>query len=151
MTLARQMYPSNPHELTRHFEDAVSKRYGYMYLLVDLKADTPDHLRMRANVLTAREAIREPESINSELLNYPNAQIENINNERIRTPSEVIRAMSTTATQTDISDRIGRVGHGAFVESQNIVDKMEASGRNVDDDDLHPATCARRYTLHTPI
>ncbi len=57
--------------------------------------------------------------------------------------------MSTTATQTDISDRIGRVGHGAFVESQNIVDEMEASGRNVDDDNLTSCdVCGEIYATY---
>ena len=54
MTLARQMYPNDPKHLLRHFEDAVCQRYGY--LLVDLKPTTPEHLRMRTNVL---DVIRE--------------------------------------------------------------------------------------------
>lgn len=38
MTMARQMYPSNPPYFMRHFEEAKSHLYGY--LLVDLKPQT---------------------------------------------------------------------------------------------------------------
>ena len=49
MTLARQMYPGNAKHLMRHFKTATSKPYGY--LVIDLKPFTPDHLRMRTDVL----------------------------------------------------------------------------------------------------
>lgn len=49
MTLARQMYPDNTQYLLRHFKEATSKPYGY--LLVDLKPTTPEHLRLRIDVL----------------------------------------------------------------------------------------------------
>ena len=55
MTLARQMYPNNPQQLLRRFEDAIQRPYGY--LLVDLKPTTPESWRMRTNVL---ESIRDP-------------------------------------------------------------------------------------------
>jgi len=48
MTLARQMYPNNPRELLRHFEDAVGRPFGY--LLVDLKPTTPETMRMRTDI-----------------------------------------------------------------------------------------------------
>ena len=48
MTLARQMYPHNLRELLNHFENAISQPYGY--LLIDLKATTPEALRMRTNI-----------------------------------------------------------------------------------------------------
>ncbi len=51
MTLARQMYPTNPQVLLRQFDEAVNKPYGY--LVVDLKARTPEHLRMRTNIQIA--------------------------------------------------------------------------------------------------
>lgn len=54
MILARQIYPDNPKELLRHFEEAVSRPYGY--LLVDLKATTPDILRMRSDIFDIKEA-----------------------------------------------------------------------------------------------
>jgi hypothetical protein len=49
MTLARQMYPENPQYVLRHFKEATSKPYGY--LLIDLKPTTPEHLRMRRDIL----------------------------------------------------------------------------------------------------
>ena len=49
MTLARQMYPTNPQRLMRHFETSTAMPYGY--LVVDLKPFTPDHLRLRTDVL----------------------------------------------------------------------------------------------------
>ena len=49
MTLARQMYPENPQYLMRYFHRATSQPYGY--LLIDLKPCTPEHLRMRINIL----------------------------------------------------------------------------------------------------
>ena len=48
MTLARQMYPGNPQNLLKHFQEATSRPYGY--LVIDLKPFTPEHLRMRTNV-----------------------------------------------------------------------------------------------------
>ena len=49
MTLARQMYPTDPHHFVRYFRQATTKPYGY--LLVDLKPTTKDFLRLRNNVL----------------------------------------------------------------------------------------------------
>lgn len=49
MTLAGQLYPDNTQYLLRHFKEATSKPYGY--LLVDLKPTTPEHLRLRIDVL----------------------------------------------------------------------------------------------------
>ena len=61
MILARQMYPENAQHLMRHFASATSKPYGY--LLIDLKPTTPDHLRMRTNVLANQI---QPERINGQ-------------------------------------------------------------------------------------
>lgn len=52
MTLARQMYPTQPHELMRRFYEAVCRQYGY--LLVDLKPTTPEALRMRTDVFSTK-------------------------------------------------------------------------------------------------
>lgn len=49
MTLSRQVYPENSQYLLRHFKEASSKPYGY--LLVDLKPTTPEHLRMRMDIM----------------------------------------------------------------------------------------------------
>lgn len=51
MTLFRQMYPENSQHLLRHFKEATSKPYGY--LLVDLKPTTPEHLRMRTDIINS--------------------------------------------------------------------------------------------------
>lgn len=49
MTLSRQMYPENSQHLLRHFKEATSKPCGY--LLADLKPTTPEHLRMRTDIM----------------------------------------------------------------------------------------------------
>lgn len=46
--LARQMYPGNAKFLIEAFGDATSKPYGY--LLIDLKPDTEERLRIRTNI-----------------------------------------------------------------------------------------------------
>ncbi len=46
--LARQMYPGKTKFMREAFHDATSE--PYTYLLVDLKPDTPEHLRLRANI-----------------------------------------------------------------------------------------------------
>lgn len=51
MTLSRQMYPENSQHLLKHFKEATSKPYGY--LLVDLKPTTPEHLRMRTDIMNS--------------------------------------------------------------------------------------------------
>lgn len=47
--LARQMYPGKTHFMREAFEDATKE--PYTYLMVDLKPNTPECLRLRANVL----------------------------------------------------------------------------------------------------
>jgi energy-coupling factor transporter ATP-binding protein EcfA2 len=49
--LASQMYPSQTEFLVRAYEDATSVPYGY--LVVDLRPDTPEDLRVRTNILDA--------------------------------------------------------------------------------------------------
>lgn len=46
--LAKQMRPGNIKYIQDAFKDATSKPHGY--LLVDLKQDTPEHLRLRTNI-----------------------------------------------------------------------------------------------------
>ena len=48
-TLARQMYPHNPRYMIEAYNDAVSRHYGY--LLIDLKPNSPDELRLRTNIV----------------------------------------------------------------------------------------------------
>ena len=47
--LSRQMYPDSPNKLMHAYRNATSKPYGYIVLY--LKANTPDHARLCANVL----------------------------------------------------------------------------------------------------
>jgi hypothetical protein len=47
--LAKQMYPGHVHFLQEVFANATSKAYGY--LLVDLKQETPEHLRLRTDIM----------------------------------------------------------------------------------------------------
>lgn len=46
VTLARQMYPGKTHFFLEAFEDATQAPYGY--LLLDLRSDTPEELRLRS-------------------------------------------------------------------------------------------------------
>jgi hypothetical protein len=46
--LARQVLPACPKALQQEFADAAAKPYGY--LLLDLKPETADQLRMRTNI-----------------------------------------------------------------------------------------------------
>lgn len=48
MTLARQMYPHNSNYMIEAFNDAVKRPYGY--LLVDLKPNTDERIRIRTNI-----------------------------------------------------------------------------------------------------
>ena len=47
-TLARQMYPGNSQFMREAFADAT--REPYSYLLIDLKPNTPDELRLRSQI-----------------------------------------------------------------------------------------------------
>ena len=53
--LARQMYPGNAKFLIEAFGDATSKPYGY--LLIDLKPDTEERLRIRTNIFKGETQI----------------------------------------------------------------------------------------------
>ena len=46
--LAKQMYPGNIKFMQQSYDDATSKPYGY--LLVDLKPETPDEIRLRTKM-----------------------------------------------------------------------------------------------------
>ena len=48
-TLAKQMYPGRVKFVQEAFADATSTPYGY--ILVDLKQDTPEDLRLRTSIL----------------------------------------------------------------------------------------------------
>ena len=48
-TLAKQMYPGRVKFVQEAFADAMSSPYGY--ILVDLKQDTPEDLRLRTYIL----------------------------------------------------------------------------------------------------
>ncbi len=107
MTLGRQMYPSNSQYFVRHFEDAVSKPYGY--LLLDLRTSTPEHLRLRANALDGLKFIRRhhPESIESEQLDTiqhfdeDKGQRSDFTAERLFSPCQHCGAVYFTDTDLD--------------------------------------------------
>jgi len=86
MALARQMYPGNSQHFMRHYDEAIGKPYGY--LLVDLKPDTREHLRLRPNVFDPKSIRGSDTTLHQE----PDTQ------EHLRlTPS--IRGSNTTITQ----------------------------------------------------
>ena len=47
--LAKQMYPGRVHFLQEVFADATSEAYGYLF--IDLKQETPEHLRLRTRIM----------------------------------------------------------------------------------------------------
>jgi hypothetical protein len=51
--LGRQMFDSDYQVMEEAFGDATAQPHGY--LLVDLKQDTPEHLRLRANILPGQQ------------------------------------------------------------------------------------------------
>ena len=57
-TLAQQMYPKRPWFLMDAFEDATSEPYSY--LLLDLRPDTPDAIRIRARMFDRAPAVYVP-------------------------------------------------------------------------------------------
>ena len=46
--LAKQMYPGSVKYMQEAFADATSMPYGYLF--IDLKQDTPEHMRLRTNI-----------------------------------------------------------------------------------------------------
>jgi hypothetical protein len=53
MTLAKQMYPGKTQYMLEKFEQAVQK--PFQFLLVVLKTATPEHLRLRTDILNTRK------------------------------------------------------------------------------------------------
>ena len=51
--LGNQMYPKNTKFLVDAFEDATQVPYGY--LLLDLRQDTPEDMRVRSNILPGEQ------------------------------------------------------------------------------------------------
>ena len=47
--VANKMFPETPHFLTKTYKNAVSRAHGY--LLLDLRQETADDLRVRSNIL----------------------------------------------------------------------------------------------------
>ncbi len=56
--LGRQMFPGNTKYFLEAFNDATSPAYGY--LLIDYKAKTPDHLRLRTALLSEQPVVYIP-------------------------------------------------------------------------------------------
>lgn len=65
------MYPENSQHLLRHFKEGTSKPYGS--LLVDLKLATPEHLRMRTDIMNSIKP-KSSEEIRHFRENRPNIQ-----------------------------------------------------------------------------
>lgn len=55
MLLGRQMYPGKSKFFLEAFNDATATPHGY--LLIDYKTRTPDHLRLRADILSDRTVV----------------------------------------------------------------------------------------------
>jgi hypothetical protein len=48
VTLSKQMYPGKSRFLVESYNDATRKAYGYLF--IDLRGETPDEYRIRANI-----------------------------------------------------------------------------------------------------
>ena len=72
MTLAKQMYPRNTQQFLQKYEEAVQRPYGYLF--VDLKPTTPDHCRLRKNVLPGEEQFDSQNGQVSVAATYSNPQ-----------------------------------------------------------------------------
>ena len=55
-TLSRQMYPGTPDFLRQVFTD-ITKNNPYGYLFIDLRVETPDHMRIRSSIFFDPEFI----------------------------------------------------------------------------------------------
>jgi len=49
LNLARQIYPDKPKLITEAYKDATKQAYGY--LIIDLKPDTPEFLRLKTRIM----------------------------------------------------------------------------------------------------
>ena len=78
MTLARRIYPTNTHIFASAYEQAVTKPYGH--LLIDLRATTSDHERLKPNILSNYSILRHHDP------KYVASKMESI--ERIKGPKE---------------------------------------------------------------
>ena len=56
--LAKQMYPDKIRYVKEAFADATTRAHGYLF--VDLKQHTPDHLRLRTDVLKPHQTVYIP-------------------------------------------------------------------------------------------
>ena len=72
LTLAKQMYPRKTGYFLQKYEEAVSRPFGYLF--IDLKTTTPDHCRLRTNVLPGEVKHRENSfhnnDVSRELIKY---------------------------------------------------------------------------------
>jgi hypothetical protein len=59
-TLAQQMYPNNTHFLVDAFENATETPFSYVVL--DLRPETPEHLRVRSRVFDTDATVYVPKS-----------------------------------------------------------------------------------------
>lgn len=104
LTLSRQMYPENPQHLLRHFKEATSKPYGY--LLIDLKPTTPEHLRMRTNIMNTIK-LKSTERLGHFRESRHNTQT---CEEAVQQPEEKYKPSRTTTAQL----------HNAQIESEEM-------------------------------
>ena len=56
------MFPHKPNYMMEEYKRATAKPYGY--LVVDLKPDTPEHDRLKANILPADQQKNIPQIVN---------------------------------------------------------------------------------------
>ena len=93
--LARQMYPQNARYFLDHFNKATEKPYGH--LVVDLKPYTPEHARLKENVIDVSLCKEEPKQEKLEVQHF--SEIGNGQNDDVHQQWLSKKRSHTTAKQ----------------------------------------------------
>ena len=120
LTLARQMYPTNPNLLIKQFQEATEQPYGH--LVVNLKPHTQDHLRLKANIFddktddttkpldvhASSNDIKEPQKIKDNTPQNNSHKDNSLKEDSLNTPTKQKHAMSDLSE--DDSDDLRSLG-----------------------------------------
>ena len=105
LTLAKQMSPRNTQQFLQTYEDAVKRPYGYLF--VDLKPSTPDHCRLRKNVLPGEEKFNFSSHDNyTGLVSQHPTKCHHVANHHTAQMKKLNQEMNTTLARTDLNPDI---------------------------------------------
>ena len=136
LTLAKQMYPGHIDFFINRYEEAVQRPFGY--LLVDLKATTPDNGRIRTNVLPGEERFDNsgvPNNISQELLQY-------LKQQNLMTPpvipvmQKLQDSMDGLFSQSDLGD-YERAKHYMQLQNKYFAFKQQLNSRSRESNPLY--------------